>query len=331
MKACLKTAAKAQRGVTLVELMVALVIGLVISLAAAALYLAAQESSRSMRAVGDINETGKIALDMVGREIQKSGFFPRQFSSVDQPGGGSADFFGGFFNGKAGNRDAFANGLFGCDGATYNPTTRACNNPPVPTAPDAIVVNYFSTPEFGPASPLGNFNDCNRQPVSNDADNAARAAAGRPQFVSNRYGLITSTYVGPDNNNVATHSLACHGNGADTAAEHQPMVQGVEDMVIRYGIYGAGAVQSPAEFLTAAQVTAKLPIDGRTAWQRVTAVKVCVLVRSLDAARQEDKAANQRTYRNCRGLDATPPAGDRFIYRRFERIFAVRNNLNASL
>lgn len=330
MKATFSISAKRQRGLTLVELMVALAIGLVISLAAAALYLATQESTRSTRALGDINETGKIALDMVGREIQKSGFFPRQFSSVDAPGGGSADFFGGFFNGKAGNRPAFANGLFGCDGATYNPANRECN-PPADGAPDSIVVNYFSTPEFGPASLLGNFNDCNRQPVANDADNAVRAAGGRPQFVSNRFGLIASAYDAPDGGRVTTHSLACHGNGADTAAEHQPMVQGVEDMVIRYGIYGAGAVQSPAEFLTAVDVIARGPLDGKTAWQRVTAVKVCVLVRSLDAARQEDKAANQRSYRNCRGLDVTPPAGDRFIYRRFERIFAVRNNLHEAL
>ncbi len=330
MKACLKPGAKGQRGVTLVELMVALVIGLVISLAAAALYLATQESTRSTRAVGDINETGKIALDMVGREIQKSGFFPRQVSSVDQPLGGSTDFFGGFYNGKAGNRAAFANGLFGCDGATYDPATRACNAE-VADAPDAIVVNYFSTPEFGPASLMGNFNDCNRQPVANDADNAVRAAGGRPQFVSNRYGLIASAYDAPDGGRVTTQSLACHGNGADAAADHQPMVQGVQDMVIRYGIYGAGAGRSPAEFLTAALVIARGDIEGRTAWQRVTAVKVCVLVRSLDAARQEDKAANQRSYRNCRGEDVTPPAGDRFIYRRFERIFAVRNNLNEAL
>ena len=330
MKACLKPGAKGQRGVTLVELMVALAIGLVISLAAAALYLATQESSRSTRAVGDINETGKIALDMVGREIQKSGFYPRLFSSVDQPGGGSDSFFGGFFNGKVGNRPAFAHGLFGCDGANYNPGTRACN-PSVDRAPDSIVVNYFSTPEFGPASLLGNFNDCNRQPVANDADNTVRAAAQRPQFVSNRYGLIASAYDAPDGGRVTTQSLACHGNGADTAADHQPMVQGVQDMVIRYGIHAGTGVQSPAEFLTAMQVIGKGDAGGKTAWQRVTAVKVCVLVRSLDAARQEDKATNQRSYRNCRGADVPPTAGDRFIYRRFERIFAVRNNLNEAL
>lgn len=330
MKACLITGAEGQRGVTLVELMVALVIGLVISLAAAALYLATQESSRSTRAVGDINETGKIALDMVGREIQKAGFFPMLFSSVDQPLGGSADLFGSFFNGKAGNRAPFANGIFGCDGANYNPGTHACNGG-VADAPDAIVVNYFSTPEFGPASLMGNFNDCNRQPVSNDADNATRFAGRRPQFVSNRFGLIASSYTGPDNNNVVTRSLACHGNGADNAADHQPMVQGVEDMVIRYGIHAGTGGQSPAEFLTATQVIAKGDVGGKTAWQRVTAVKVCVLVRSLDAARQEDKAGNQRSYRTCRGADVMPPAGDRFLRRRFERIFAVRNNLNEAL
>src|SRR5260221_4524368 len=68
-----------QRGVTLVELLVGLTIGLVLSLAASSIYLATTETSRATKAHGDINETGKLALDIVGREIEKAGFYPAQY------------------------------------------------------------------------------------------------------------------------------------------------------------------------------------------------------------------------------------------------------------
>ena len=63
-----------QTGVGLVELMVGLVIGIVLSMAAAALYLGTRDMSRGSQAITDVNETGKIALEMIGREIQKAGF-----------------------------------------------------------------------------------------------------------------------------------------------------------------------------------------------------------------------------------------------------------------
>lgn len=311
-----------ERGLTLVELLVALTIGLVITLAASALYLATRETARSVQAIGDINETGKIALDMIGREIQKAGFFPAQFASTT-----SDRIIGSYYNGKAGAKPIFDTGIAGCDGAAYDPTAKACASAGAGTPPDGIVLNYFATPEFGATSLLGNANDCNRQPVSNDADNTARAAAGTPLFVSNRFSLVASSYTGPDGVTISTKSLACQGNGADTAAA-QPMLMGVEDMVIRYGIYSTDTSQSPDKFLSAAGINGQGLVGTKTPWQRVTAVKVCVLIRSLDSARQEDKSTAKRTYRDCRNTDVTPPASDRFIHKRFERIYAVRNNLN---
>ncbi len=313
-----------QRGLTLVELMVGMVIGIVLSLAAAALYLATRETSRTSQSISDVNETGKIALEMIGREIQKAGFYPAQYSFQNTPA-----YAGAFHNTKDPAKPIFNTGLFGCDGGNYDPANKACSATAA-SAPDSIVINYFATPEFGAASLMGNANDCNRRPVSGDAANAAAVAASQPLFVSNRFGILdTATYVDNDKNTVTVNSLGCHGNGDEAQATAQPAIEGIDDMVIRYGIYGAGINQSPDRFITAAEVNAAGTIGSRTPWQRVTAVSVCIVVRSLAPSRQEDKAGEERTYLNCRDDEpVTLPAGSRFVYKSFQRVYAVRNNLN---
>ena len=320
-----------QTGVGLVELMVGLVIGIVLSMAAAALYLGTRDMSRGSQAITDVNETGKIALEMIGREIQKAGFYPAQFGMTWTTNNDAA---GSFYNGKDATKVAFNSGLFGCDGANYDHTTETCGTTTA-GKPDSIIVNYFASPEFGADSLLGNTNDCNRNPVANDADNSSRSSSGLPLFVSNRFGIVaeTTSYKDSDGNTVSASSLGCHGNGKE-AATAQPALQGVDDLVIRYGLYnddGVGMGQSPTRFMTASEVSAEVDVGGRTPWQRVTAVSVCVLVRSLANGRQEDNADSVRTYTDCRGETIELPSGNRYVYKIYQRVFAVRNNLSAQL
>jgi hypothetical protein len=83
--------------------------------------------------------------------------------------------------------------------------------------------------------------------------------------------------------------------------------------------------------MTAAGVSAQPVVSGRTAWQRVTAVSVCVLVRSVANARQEDKTGSVRTYTDCRGEIIDLPSDNRYVYKIYQRVFAVRNNLSGQL
>lgn len=323
-----------QHGMTLIELMVGLVIGIVLSLAAASLYLATRETSRASQSISDVNETGKIALEMIGREIQKAGFYPAQYG---QTTASKETYHGTYFNSKDSTKVAFNTGLFGCDGANYDPATQSCSAKVV-GKPDSIITNYFSTPEFGVGSLLGNSNDCNRKPVSGDAANTARSAASLPLFVSNRFSIVdTANYVDTDKNTVTVNSLGCHGNGNEAATAAQPALEGIDDMVVLYGIYAGDGDskklgKSPAQFVTAAAVNAAGVAGERTPWQRVTAVSVCIVVRSLASTRQEDKVGDVRTYRNCRSSDPVElPAGSRYVYKSFQRVYAVRNNLSDNL
>jgi type IV pilus assembly protein PilW len=325
----MKRLPRAQRGLTIVELMIGLAIGLVVSLAASALYLASSETSRATKSLGDVNETGKLALDMIGRELEKAGFYPAQY-----PGDpAAANTLGAFYNGKAGAKPAYDNGLFGCDNAKFLPGTHVCDAAAA-NAPDSIVINYYATPEFGATSLMGNSNDCNRKAVSNDPDNAARAAAGQPLYVSNRFALSdTESFASGDvgNAKVTARSLACHGNGSGMDTVYEKQLLGIEDMSFRYGVTKTASNETPNEFLTATQVAALAVFGGETAWRSVTAVKVCIVVKSTDKGRTEDKTGSERTYVDCRGTTQTMPSADRAIYKRFERVFAVRNHLHKTL
>jgi type IV pilus assembly protein PilW len=326
-----------QTGVGLVELMVGLVIGIVLSMAAAALYLGTRDMSRGSQAITDVNETGKIALEMIGREIQKAGFYPAQYGMNWTTNNDAA---GSYYNGEDATKVAFNSGLFGCDGANYDPATMACGTTTA-GKPDSIIINYFATPEFGADSLLGNTTDCLRNFVQSSNANASRSAAGLPLFVSNRFGILaeTTSYKDADGNTVSANSLGCHGNGFESGTSTfsaVPVLQGIDDLVIRYGLYDGdgtadGVGQSPTEFMTAANVSAQPDVSGRTAWQRVTAVSVCVLVRSVANGRQEDKTGSERTYADCRGNTVSLPTGDRYVYKTYQRVFAVRNNLSAQL
>ncbi len=322
------TCVPTQRGVSLVELLVGLVIGIVLSLAASALYLGTRETARGSQAISDVNETGKIALDMIGREIQKAGFYPAQFGNDWTT---NNQFAGAYFNAKDVTKQAFNAGIYGCDGANYDPSTKDCATTAA-DKPDSIVINYFASPEFGNDSLLGNTNDCNRNKVANDSANASRSATGLPMFVSNRFGIVAgASYVDTDGNTISANNLGCHGNGQEAGAA-QSALQGIDDLVIRYGLYnGDGSEQSPTDFLTAADVNAQPVVGGRTAWQRVTAVSVCVLVRSVSNGRQQDKTGSARTYTDCRGQTLSMPSGNRYIFKSFQRVYAVRNNLSAIL
>ena len=55
-----------------------------------------------------------------------------------------------------------------------------------------------------------------------------------------------------------------------------------------------------------------------------------MLTRSLDNVRTQDKTGSLRTLRQCRGATITYAATDRTLHKRYERVFAIRNNLNGT-
>ena len=203
--------------------------------------------------------------------------------------------------------------------------------------------------------------DCTGADVGGDPSNANRrnainalAPPLQPLLVSNRYGLNATNAVA-DKQKVTTLSLACSGNGAygsitggSTSNIYQPMLPGIEDMQITYGVFASTAddgkgVRTPDKFYTADEISgtngaSALPtvsVDNGLAltpmppWSRVVAVKVCVMAKSMGSSPKiADKVGAERTYIDCSGATKTQAASDTALRKRFVQIFPVRNLLS---
>lgn len=64
-----------QRGLTLIELMIALVIGLLIVAAVSVLFLGSSRSRQQIESSAEVNENGRYAMDVLGRELSQTGFY----------------------------------------------------------------------------------------------------------------------------------------------------------------------------------------------------------------------------------------------------------------
>ncbi len=75
-------------GVTLVELMIAIVIGMILIGSIYGTYISQQRSFTAQDQVAEMNSTSKISLDMIVNDIRETGFgVPDDLSSVTRPGG----------------------------------------------------------------------------------------------------------------------------------------------------------------------------------------------------------------------------------------------------
>lgn len=65
---------KQQQGLTLIELIIALAIGIVVSLVAVQLFATGISSFALQRGLGDVNESGRFGLEFMAKNIQPSGY-----------------------------------------------------------------------------------------------------------------------------------------------------------------------------------------------------------------------------------------------------------------
>lgn len=79
-----------QSGLTLVELLIAMTLGLLILLAVASVYLGSRQTYRMQEENARLQETGRYALEVLGRSIRQAGFWNMPISPV-----ATATAFGG--------------------------------------------------------------------------------------------------------------------------------------------------------------------------------------------------------------------------------------------
>jgi type IV pilus assembly protein PilW len=342
-----------QHGLSLIELLVAMVLTLVLVGGAIYIFLGTRDNQKAQERITESAETGALALALLGRELANAGYYPSVLPPTSKTNTKQV------LNSYPPNNWVFLptspttptpvpylSGVYGCDDSKFNPPTSDCGSVTAGAA-DSIVINYFTSDAMG--SSVGQRRDCRGADVGNDPVNSIRKLNAvtnteninlppqQPLFVSNRYALNTTNSaankVEVDKQIINVKSLACNGNGVTSPdIIFQPLLAGIEDMQFTYGVYNTSKTLAPDKFYTATQVSALVPIDidgvSKKPWERVVSVRVCLMTKTIGGnPKIADKTSALRKYVDCNEVSQTQLATDNSIYKRFVQTFGLRNQL----
>lgn len=256
-----------QAGLTLVELMVALVIGLIITAAAVAALIAARNGFGSVDSTTALRENARFAAELMHRLIVQGGFEDVAGGQISfAPPQGKAPAVQGYDDSlvaAAGSAlpDGLASGTrsTGCGSVTDT----SCKN-----GSDVLVIQFTGTSRAGAAD--GSMINCAGVP---EPENLVRRATSIFHVVRSAAGEPT---------------LACTYQAVDDSWVTEPLVTGVEALQVLYGVDNVvpatapvGATDSvPERYLRAEQ----LVVVGDAAatadnWRRVRSLRIGLLFR----------------------------------------------------
>lgn len=275
------------QGFSLIELMVSLTIGLVISIAAMSAYLGSADASRVSAAQARMDEDGQAALRFLSQQIRLAGANPvqngRALNYRRNPVFSTA-YVGGTSTVYTTTLPTFTPAytlsdfsIRGCDGTFSNLASATkldgltCAGT-ASTSPDSIAVSYEADAYDTVRTSGGAATDCLGSALTSITASVALVATFT--VADNRFYIANSTAGVP--------SLYCKGIATTTA---QPIVENVEDMQFRYGSVSATATLT-TDTIAGYREAVDIEPTGTSAaaaaanWGRILAVRICVVVRS---------------------------------------------------
>ncbi len=236
-----RAGARTQRGITLVEFMVSLFIGLMVTGAVASVYLGNARAGRQLRAVAQITEDAQLAMALLRRDLQLAG---------------SAEPTGVVPTTQRFAVPAPPRVVFGCEqgftSAVVAVGTAACTTSTSGTP--AIEITFEATAD----------NTVGAYGSANGADCLGTGITSK-NFTSHRYYVAQ----GPSGRN----ELYC-GSAASPSA--QALAENVEAIAFRYGEANGWS----ASDLSTHRPVRYVPASAVADWANVVAVRVCLLMRS---------------------------------------------------
>jgi len=290
------------RGMTLVELLVAMTLGLVLILTVVSVYVTTSASSRVSVLAGQMNEDAAMAIELLQEQIRLSGYSGQSAAGVRS------------FNGVP---------LLGCDGgftaATDNApfNALACN---AGNGPDALAIRYEATllnsKQIDNPAPV--------RPGNCTSNGIAAADPGTGVAISladNRF------YIANDGINGGTPTLFCRGsNGNGGFSNAAALIPNIEDLQFRYTITRPLVAGLDMPHQVTAHVDASDAALGNVAfnWSRVAAVHICLVARSAQPVPLGDnQAADVGRFVDCN--DVVQQRLDRFMRRSYRSTVYLRN------
>jgi type IV pilus assembly protein PilW len=325
---------RSQRGFTLIELMISLVIGLLLSAAIVKIYADTSQIYRFQSAVSEVQENGRFASTFLRRAARLAGNFgcdaskPISGSTLSDAEATNLQFFNGAPPQPAQPIGGTEGGGINSDELILRGTTgggvRLEETPASPTA--ALTVE--TTSGLGSRSPsFAVISDCNTTHMFKITDVADGAVSdtithtGTTQAYTTENGArvqevevvrycIGAAVAGGDIQ--ALKRLINPGAGQTCPINGEELVEGIQNMQVRYGVDNSG------DGFANRYVTA--PAAGHADWALVTTLRIELLVRSL--ANGITSAAVPYT---LGGTETTPAAGDRHLYKVMTNTITLRN------
>ena len=291
-----------QAGFSLVELLVAMTLGLVMLAALGSLLSTSLQTNSQTSNSAQMTEEGGLALEFLARYVRMAGFSPplANVSGVSVlVNGVQTQAVESAFTGA---------GLRGCDGGFTN-ATAAWDSLVCQTGTNAAIALRFQG-DLANTEPtaLSLPTDCLAQAIANTApsvfDNTLQITVVEARFAVN-----------------STAELVCGGNGNAFIA--QPLFGNIEGLRIRYGIAADGRSTQVLRYVNAATADTLLLADGSSAsvdqrWSRVVSVKICLVVRAGTPDQSQPTP-----YVDCDEHTVTP--SDKYLRRSISTVVTLRN------
>ena len=242
-----------QRGLTLVELLIAMVVSLVLVAGVATVYISSQRTYHARDQLSGMDETARVALDTLTKNLEHAGYA----TPAKLPIG---DYF--YYKG-ASTPVAYAcgdgkNNIRSVSGLTSKATQDAFNS-----NGDSIAIRFIGDSALN--------TDCANASLTEGCqiDNASTTAAS---FVYNEF------YVATDSSGIPNNLYCMASNDPNP----KPITRGIENIQFLYGLDSDrdGAVNT---YLKASSLTA-------SDWAHVISIQVAILVRSQETVYDVDTA-----------------------------------------
>jgi type IV pilus assembly protein PilW len=311
-----------QQGVSLIELLISVAIGLVVIAAVVVSYVGSGQAGRYQAALTQMNQDAQAGLNIIARDIQQAGYSaPTALfnANASNPLLTTTNWVATFSLGTA------TAVIFGCDGtkgavpftdpAAAGQPTCAASVAPTTSAIEVVYEADTKNTVFVPNGP-GTADDVPADCRGSALVNSAGAGAVPVYIARNRYFIDTGTGA----NASGRPELYCASN----VSAKQPLLENVDDMQIWYGIQVAANPRQVVRYVKAgkdATTANTLNAQGLPEWANVISVRICLLMRSEEPIIVADDVSMTK-YLDCDSNTQT--SIDRYLRRAYFTTATVR-------
>lgn len=285
---------RSQQGVTLVEMMIAMVVSLVLVAGIGTIYFSSKRNYQARDQFAMMDENARIALNALKKNLEHAGYASNGLFPLAHPFVvGSQPVWAACADG-ASNNHSNVNMYLTQDGAV--PT------PPANAQDDGVGIAFLSDNSL--------FTDCGNAEIP-AACRSGQAPSSQASLVYNTFTLDQPSTTERNAAGDVIPALYCSGSASST---RQMIAQGIENIQIMYGV-DANADGTVEQYKTATNVNAA------SQWPNVISIKISLLVKSLEPVLQ---AAETHTYTL---LDNVITTNDRYQRNVYTEVIHLRNRV----